>query len=47
MGRGTHREVRDGTGILPVVRDGSGDSPGVLARVGGHSQKSGISRGTL
>ena len=36
-----------GRGTLPVVRDGSGDPPSGLARIGEPSQRSGMGWGTL
>ena len=57
MGRGTFREVRDGSRELPIVREGSGTLSEVWdgsrdpqkgpGRVGGPSRRSGTSRRTL
>ena len=44
MGQGTIPEVRDRWGILPEVRDGSGDPRGGLGRVRGPYLKSGMVR---
>ena len=51
MGWGTHREVRDESGALGEIWDGSGDPRGGLGRVGGLSGRSangsGDPRGSL
>ena len=47
MGRGTLPKVRNRSGILRKVRDGSGDPPKGLGWVGGSSRRSGMGRKTL
>ena len=47
MGRGTFGVVRDGSWDPREVRDGSGNNPRCLGRVGGPSVRYGTGRGTI